>query len=374
MKIIPQKDAAQKAFDEIKDLREGKIRTVKTGLDYLDNIYPVLNGSVITIAAGSGVGKSYELELFMDNVMDLEKNPESVNYAFLHVNLEMKMRSIMLREVSKKLKMSKRKIIEGAEFSEEQIKKLKAYRKKVIKDERIFISDGGINPESYAKGCREFLDAHKDKSTVFIALDHLALVKGGKGGMGKQAIIEAICEETNDIKMEYENVIFVFLSQLNGDMIKRMRDKDITAKPTQTDLYYSGFIFQVSDYVMVKVAPYPMGVTEYLKVNPNRYSYLSKFFTGNPDSKGRRSLRTAGVIYRFLLKCREAEDGFYDDIYAEDMNIPDIASKIDPVQDIDNSEPSFPAEVNHNTPGILNSTGAEFETPSFEGDSEEPAF
>ncbi|MGB5109462.1 MAG: hypothetical protein WBO07_06755 [Formosimonas sp.] len=87
-------------------------------------------------------------------------------------------------------------------------------------------------------------------------------------------------------------------------------------------MYYSQFTFQVADYVAVMISPTKMGITEYTKVNPERYQNLKKFFL-EEDNKGRVSLETFGVNYVHLLKCREAQ-GLYLDIYAEELNIPDV--------------------------------------------------
>ena len=52
MQIQKFKDLTQKAFKEIKEYQTGVKGVVKTGLPYFDDIFPVVNGSVIVFSAG----------------------------------------------------------------------------------------------------------------------------------------------------------------------------------------------------------------------------------------------------------------------------------------------------------------------------------
>ena len=120
--------------------------------------------------------------------------------------------------------------------------------------------------------------------------------------------------------MEYENVIFILLSQTNSEMQKRAQDKSIMSQPTSGDLYYSQFTFQVADYVAIMINPTKLGITQYSKLSTERYPSLDKYFL-EEDKNGKASLECYAVNYVHLLKCREA-DGIYLDIYVEELNIP----------------------------------------------------
>lgn len=319
MEIVKLKDLAKDAFKEIYQYQQGNKRVVKTGRPYLDDVFPVVNGSVITVSAGSGVGKSYELATIIENILNVEINPDAAKYVVLNISLEMKILSIVLRGLNKHVTKAKKRIL-LEEFTEEEKVLAKKYYD-VLQDDRQYISQVPTSPSKFLEGCRTFLDEHKDKESVIIAADHIALF-GSDKGQGKQQVIEDLIEKINNLKMEYPNVIFILLSQTNSEMMKRLKEKDVMSQPQPLDLYYSAFTFQVSDYVVVIVNPYKLGINEYSKLNAARYEHLTKYFT-EPDNKGRVSLDTLGVLYYHLLKCREA-DSIYKDIFAEDLNIPDI--------------------------------------------------
>jgi len=320
MQIQKFKDLTIGAFAEIKKYQTGKKSIIKTGTPYFDDVFPVVNGSVIVFAAGSGVGKSFTLAKMVENMLNVELNPLAKNFAVLNVSLEMRTLSLILRGVSKNIKSKTKKEILLQEFTEEEKVQAKAYFE-TLQDDRISISQVPTTPKKFYEGSKEFLEANKDKDSVIITVDHLALVSGDSGEP-RNTVIETFIERVNDLKMEYENAIFILLSQTNSEMIKRAKDKDIMSQPQPLDLYYSQFTFQIADFVAVMVNPTKLGIQEYTKVDPDRYPNLKKFFL-EEDTKGRVSLETFGVNYVHLLKCREA-DGLYLDIYAEELNIPNV--------------------------------------------------
>ena len=319
MQIQKFKDLTNQAFKEIKEYQTGKKGIVKSGLPYFDDIFPIVNGSVIVFSAGSGVGKSWTLAKIVQNMLNKELNPLADNFAVLNVSLEMRVMSLVLRGMSTHIKKDKKDIL-LQEFTEEEKQMANEYYL-AIQDDRVHISQVPTTPNKFFEGCKEFLEANKDKDSVIITCDHLALVSADSGEP-RNSVIEKFIERVNDLKMMYENVIFILLSQTNSEMIRRAKDKDIMSQPQPQDLYYSQFTFQVADYVAVMISPTKMGISEYTKIKPERYPNLSKFFL-EEDNKGRVSLETFGVNYVHLLKCREAQ-GLYLDIYAEELNIPDV--------------------------------------------------
>lgn len=320
MKIEKFKDLTVEAFKDIKKYQTGKRGVVKTGLPYFDDLFPVVNGSTIIFSAGSGIGKSYQLAKMIDNILDINKNPTADNFVVLNISLEMRVMSLVLRGMSKKIKTKSKKEILLEEFTEEEKAQANEYFK-TLQDERVYISQVPTTPKKFYEGCKEFLEQHKNASSAIVTVDHLALISGDKGEP-RNTIIENFIERVNDLKMEYENVIFILLSQTNSDMQKRAQDKNIMSQPTASDLYYSQFTFQVADYVAIMINPTKFGIQQYSKINPERYPHLEKYFL-EEDKNGRVSLECYGVNYVHLLKCREAE-GLYVDIYAEDLNIPNI--------------------------------------------------
>lgn len=320
MQIEKFKDLTVKAFAEIKQYQQGEKGIIKTGQSYFDDLFPVVNGSIIIFSAGSGIGKSHKLAQITDNILNTAINPTANNFAVLHISLEMRVMSLVLRGMSKKIKSKSKKDILLQEFTEEERQQANEYFLS-LQDDRVFISQVPTTPKKFYDGCVTFLETNKDKDSVIITVDHLALISGDNGEP-RNSIIEKFIERVNDLKMLYENVVFILLSQTNSDMQKRAQDKNIMSQPTASDIYYSQFTFQVADYVAIMISPGRFGIKEYSKITPERYPNLEKYFL-EEDKNGRVSLETYGVNYVHLLKCREAE-GLYLDIYAEEMNIPNV--------------------------------------------------
>jgi replicative DNA helicase len=374
MEIVKYGDVAKEALIEIKKFQEGELGVVTTGRPWLDNLFPVVNGSVITIGAGSGIGKSYELARILNNILDKDLNPKSENYVTLNISLEMKVRSLLLRALNKKLGKAKKDIL-LEEFTEEEKKLANEYFISV-NDDRQFISQVPTTPNKFYRGCFDFLTEHKDKESVIIAVDHIALI-GADKGEGRNQVIEAFIERVNDLKMQFHNAIFILLSQTNADIIKRAKDRDNMSQPQDSDLYYSNYTFQISDYVVLIFSPLKVGINEYASLNPSRYPHLEKYFL-EPDKKGRVALEVFGVLYYHLLKIREGDSGFID-IYAEDLNIPDLEAKRKERKTEKTATPTFIPSfdatpvVTFNTVAMTSAQGAGFDdVPTIEEDEEAP--
>lgn len=308
------------AVDYILDVRDGSEIPVRFGRPWLDDIYPVLNKSVITVGAGSGVGKSYELMKMMEHVLNEEYNPQAKDYVWLNFSFEMKVQSLVLRSLSKNLKKKMTDILYG-DLTDEDAKEFDRITEEMEDDPRSYIVQDPTDPIQFKNDCEAFLEEHKDKKTVFISIDHLALFKSSNGE-NRNTIIEEVIMVINDLKLKYDNVIFILLSQLNGDRDKRLIDKNIMSQPKPTDLYYSGFTFQISDYVYIMVNPFKDKLIEYSYIIADMYPHLEPYFM-EVDEKGRTSLETIGTMYFHLLKCRDADFEDLIDIYAETLPIRD---------------------------------------------------
>lgn len=340
MQIQKFKDLTVKAFAEIRQYQNGEKGIVKTGTPYFDDLFPVVNGSVIIFSAGSGIGKSYQLARIVENILNTTLNPTSSNFAVLHISLEMRVMSLILRGMSKNIKSKTKKEILLEQFTEEEKEQANKYFLS-LQDDRVHISQVPTSPKRFYEGCKQFLEDNKDKSSVIITVDHLALISADNGEP-RNTIIEHFIERVNDLKMEYENAIFILLSQTNSEMQKRAQDKSIMSQPTASDIYYSQFTFQVADYVAIMINPTKYGIKEYSKIDPERYPNLEKYFL-EEDKNGRVSLECYGVNYVHLLKCREGE-GLYLDIYAEELNIPNADKVRQEHKKSSSSTPSFTTE------------------------------
>lgn len=341
MKIQPLKELVKEALIDVKKYQTGEKKILKCGRPYIDDVgIGLVNGSVCLVAAGSGVGKSYELARIQKNILNKDINPNADNIVSLNVSLEMRILSLVLRDLEGKLSKDKKNIL-LSEFSDEEKALVKEYYE-LLQDDRQFVCQSPTSVSDFKEGCITFLEEHKNKESCIVSVDHIVLISSDKG-QNKNQVVESLVETINVLKMTYPNVIFILLSQTNSENQKRIKDKDRMAQPKDLDIYYSQFSFQVADYVVVITNPWKLGISSYSKLNPSRYPDLEDFFI-DEDSKGRVSLDTEGVLYYHLLKCREG-GAHYTDIFAERLNLPDGYKKekdIEPKQTISTDMPVFP--------------------------------
>lgn len=332
--IRPLKEYTAEAFIELKKIQTGEKLLPKTGFDFIDShLGCLLPGDVCLISSPSGTGKTTVAQKIKKNLLDKELNPSADKYVIIDYSLEMKVFNLIMRGSSEILKKKKSEIL-FKEFNEEEKLKIKAYYED-LNDDRQFLSQVPPSPDELFKECGEFLEKHIDKEAVFIVIDHVLLLKGAD----KQSLLEALCEKINQIKLKYSNVYFLLISQNNRQIYSRIAEKNNLAAPNPTDVFGSSFLDQLCSFNIVLYNPFKAGIQEYMKVNPDRYNYLSDYFT-DEDSKGRVSFHTEGLIFAHCIKTRESDEP-YEDIYVIDMGL----SKED--REKLKSEPKENKSVNH---------------------------
>lgn len=315
MAIKRVKEVADKAYEQLSQYQSGKLFPVRTGRAWLDDLFGgLLPMDITTIAGASGGGKSFELARIRKFVMNPDNNPTAENYVWLDRSLEMKYISNILRDLKQSLNKSKKKILLES-FSDEEKEIVEEYRKGTT-DERYFIDEEALTATEFETQMRAFLQLHTDKEAVFIATDHIALDKDDKGD--KKKTVDGIVEAINRLKKEFPNSYWFILTQLNREILKRIKDKDIMAMPNRSDVYQSDTMFHISDYVYVTHNPNRLGIGEFSRVNKEVYDYLEEHFVAEKD--GKVSFSTLGKIFYIVLKMREAEILFRD-IYIEDIDV-----------------------------------------------------
>lgn len=337
--IRPVKEVAQEAFETLKKYQSGALKPVRTGREWLDNIFGgLLPQDIVTIAGASGGGKSFELQRIKNYVMDKENNPNADQYIWLDNALEMRLLSNIIRDLNQNLEKSKKKIL-TMPFSESENRLVDNYQKQIT-DGRFFIDEEAATPDTWEKRTREFLKLHTDKLAVFVTIDHIALAKNG--GNDKKGAVDGIVEAINRLKKEFPNTIWIVLSQLNRTILNRIKDGDVMAMPNRGDVFQSDTMYHISDYLYVTHNPYRLGINEFSRVNSKQYDYLEEHFAGEPDKKGKVSFATLAKMFFIVLKSRESEIVF-DDIFIEDIDLPNLdkyVSKQDSIMgEID--EPNF---------------------------------
>ena len=194
MAIKPLGEVVDRSFRDLNKYQKGKNKPVKTGREWLDEIFGgLLPGDIATIAGQSGGGKSFELQRIKNFVMNPENNEDAKDFIWLDYAWEMRFLSNILRDLNRSLKKTKKELL-TEEFTDEEKALVKSYAEN-LSDGRFFINEETVTPKAFEKEARAFLEQHKDKKGVFISVDHIALAMDETGE--KKATVDAIIEIIN---------------------------------------------------------------------------------------------------------------------------------------------------------------------------------
>lgn len=311
-KVISASVLADQAFRELGKFQKGKRLLVKTGRHYIDSHIGGLKPSdLVLVGAKSGVGKTYELMKILKGVLNKELNPFANNFVSLEFMLEMKFLDLILRDTHSITKKKKVDIL-TAEFTPEEQALVREYYE-TLKDGRRFIVQETVNTEEFFDICDEFCQTHKDKDAIVISIDHLALILA----KGAENPLDTVSTLTNILRKKYDNVYFIYLSQLNrsGEVV----EKSNMMIPQTSHIYGSSHFEFLSSYVIVMANPFKQGVEEYMKFKQDRYPELKEFMT-RPNDKGFCSFNTLGNIFTHVLKIRESDEPL-NNLHIESLNL-----------------------------------------------------
>lgn len=95
------KEIIMDAYERIMKYQSGELLPARTGYPYLDKallggFYPQ---HAIAIGARPGVGKSYLAQKIMNNVMNVNINPQADDYVWLRCEFEMNPEDLVLRSL-----------------------------------------------------------------------------------------------------------------------------------------------------------------------------------------------------------------------------------------------------------------------------------
>jgi hypothetical protein len=324
---------AKDAFTYLSQLQNGGKQLLKTGDEGIDcHIGGLLPGDCILIGANSGVGKTKKLYDILDSVLNEEVNSNAANIVTLEYALEMKFLNKILRDSASSLSKKKSKILTEA-FSEEEKEVMTRYYRN-LQDNRRFICEESVSTKDFYEMTKTFCELNKKADSIIVSIDHVLLIK--KGDKFEDPL-EVLTGYINELRKEYNNVYFILLSQMNRGSLVNIKDKDNSMIPTTAMIYGSSHFEFLCSYIMVIVDPFKLGVNEYLKVNPERYDWLTKFFTPG-DKKGKVSFETLGNLFEFILKTRES-DVPYRNLHIRKMNLsPEQISKMKQSVVVDNED------------------------------------
>lgn len=306
---------ATEAFQYLNQLQKGEKQLLKTGDEAIDcHINGLLPSDCILYSANSGVGKTKKLFDTLDNMLDEKVNPNAKNIKTLEYQLEMKFLNRILRDTNK-LTSKKKSNILTEEFTEEEKEIVKRYYEN-LKDDRRYICEESITTKEFYEMTKTFCEVNKDSDSLIICLDHVLLLK--KEDKFEDPL-EALTGYINQLRKEFKNVYFILLSQMNRGSLVNIKDRDNSMIPTTAMIYGSSHFEFLCSYIVVLVDPFRLGVTSYLKVNPDRYDWLNEYME-DKDKNGKVSFSTLSNIFEFVLKTRES-DNPYKNLFIRRMDL-----------------------------------------------------
>lgn len=307
-------DSVTDAFKDLKKIQSGEDALLKTGDEMIDShLGGLLPGDVVILGGRSGTGKSEKLYKLINQCLDKKINPMAEEYVSLEYSMEMKMLNKTVREIHRLTGKPKSKIL-TEEFTEEEKKIVSDYYIS-LKDDRRKVVQEPVTPEEYYQMTRQFCLDNSDKKAILISSDHILLHTGSD----KFKVLEKITEYTNLLKLEFKNVYFILISQLNRSSYPEVKERNNKLRPSNTWLYGSSFMEHIASYIIIVENPFRMGISEYLSVTDGRYDYLKEFYT-EPNSTGKLAFKTLGNLFFFITKVRDS-DNMWKDLFIEKMDL-----------------------------------------------------
>lgn len=213
---------------------------VQTGISIIDEMLgPLPGGTVVTIAAQSGHGKSGLLSQIMMNNAAPSLDPTSIKASHMF-SMEMSREQNGYRNLASMTGISIRKQIKG-DFTEKEFEDLQRCQRKLL-DMPIYIQDrSGLNIEEIAAECRA---AHRRYGVRIFGLDHLKLIRPMKDNWTMVQTIEHATSRIKSIAKENDGVFFQ-LAQITKE-----GQKSGGWRFTKADIYGGGMVVENSDVVL----------------------------------------------------------------------------------------------------------------------------
>lgn len=323
--------ASEEGFKELNKYQTGDNLILKTGYEEIDcHIGGMLPGDCVILAGSPSSGKSETLYRMTDNVMNKEINPDAGEFISLEFSLEMKMLKKLLR-ASHRITGKRKSDILFEPFNEDEAGKVREYYNN-LQDDRRYVVQEPVSPIDFYNMTRNFCLLHKSKKAIWISADHILLFKG----KDKQSVLEEVSEYINLLKLEFNNIFFAILSQLNRAYAAVVKERSNDMIPNNTHLFGSSFMEQLADYIIIITNPYKQAVIEYLRFHEDRYDYLSEFFVAEKQDK--ISFETAGNLFFFVTKIRESDNEWKNlfirrlDLPKEQLDKMKKHNKVEPIQ------------------------------------------
>lgn len=298
------------ACELIRKYQSGELLPARTGYDYLDRacmggLYPQ---NVIAIGGRSGTGKSFFLQKVMDSVMDVRINPQAKDYMYIRCEFEMNPMDLIVRMIADRLGKTVEDVLTKKQTASEEAVAQNIINK--FDDPRIVYVPFPVTADKLCSELeRRTLPQLSSKRLIIVSVDHIALVK--KSGKDLKTSIDDFLARINELKLKFENVVFLLNSQFNRNIESRVTDPRMHA-PMKSDFYASDELGQLASVMVGLHNPYDLGIDKYMSFSEKRYPWLDRFKT---DTK--KSFHTRGLIFHHVLKIRQGDIDRFEGIHVD---------------------------------------------------------
>lgn len=283
---LPFKSISEVADESLEFIRKRKDKTIvplKTRWNKFNKVCcgGIEPNMIITIAGGSGSGKSAFANTLETDLIDLNPDQEIVILSFSYEMLSYRQ---VGRKLSNKLRKTTAELYSSDQsLSNTEFNKIEEVADK-IKKYPIYYIDTPSTVENMEKTIDYFHENIAKGKWLIVILDHALLVEG-QGESERGTIVDL--QKMFIRKKKLSNTSIIQISQMNRNIEQPDRVNNPSMHyPMRSDLAVSDAIFQASDYVTALSRPELLNITAYgidrLPVKDKVYLHFLKVRDGEP--------------------------------------------------------------------------------------------
>lgn len=283
---LPFKSISEVADESLEYIRKRKDKTIvplKTRWNKFNKVCcgGIEPNMIVTIAGGSGSGKSAFANTLETDLIDLNPDQEIVILSFSYEMLSYRQ---VGRKLSNKLRKTTAELYSSVQsLSNTEFNKIEEVADK-IKKYPIYYIDTPSTVENMEKTIDYFHENIAKGKWLIVILDHALLVEG-QGESERGTIVDL--QKMFIRKKKLSNTSIIQISQMNRNIEQPDRINNPSMHyPMRSDLAVSDAIFQASDYVAALSRPELLNITAYgidrLPVKDKVYLHFLKVRDGEP--------------------------------------------------------------------------------------------
>ena len=283
---LPFKSISEVADESLEYIRKRKDKTIvplKTRWNKFNKVCcgGIEPNMIVTIAGGSGSGKSAFANTLETDLIDLNPDQEIVILSFSYEMLSYRQ---VGRKLSNKLRKTTAELYSSDQsLSNTEFNKIEEVADKIKKYPIYYIDTPGT-VENMEKTIDYFHENIAKGKWLIVILDHALLVEG-QGESERGTIVDL--QKMFIRKKKLSNTSIIQISQMNRNIEQPDRINNPSMHyPMRSDLAASDAIFQASDYVTALSRPELLNITAYgidrLPVKDKVYLHFLKVRDGEP--------------------------------------------------------------------------------------------